>query len=291
MSKSWRCILRGCLLALLLLGAASAQAAKTEITIYTDNYAADEALSRVARDLLETHYDVSVTLKQVSVGVAFMGTARNDNTLFLAAWLPKTHADYMKRVKDRVDTLGTLYNGARIGWVVPSYVPKAALSSIADLKKEAIAKKLDGRIQGISAGAGEMQLSHQAMTAYGLKHHLRLVTASGPAMTAALKRAIDRHEWIVVTGWSPHWMWERFDLRYLADPKHVLGGKEHVDIIANPSIKTDHPAIAAFFSRMQVPLPATNAMLADANKTSYDAAAKRFVAQHPDLVQSWLKAD
>ncbi|AWN15235.1 glycine betaine ABC transporter substrate-binding protein [Salinisphaera sp. LB1] len=287
--NSFLCCIRAVTAALLLavVVTGTAMAATAPITIYTDNYAGDEAMSRVARDLIEQHYDARVRLKSVSVGVAFLGTAHNDNALFMAAWLPKTHAAYMKRVKDQVDILGTIYNGARIGWVVPSYVPKDQLNSIADLEKPAIQKKLHHKIQGISAGAGEMQASHQALKAYGL-NHMRLITASGPAMTAALKRAIANHQWIVVTGWSPHWMWQRFDLRYLKDPKKALGSAEHVDTIANPSLKQNYPRVAAMFSRMHFKLDDVNAMLADANKTSYDAAAKRFIAQHPDLVKSWL---
>ena len=61
----------------------------------------------------------------------------------------------------------------------------------------------------------------------------------GPSF--ALKRAIEHHEWIVVTAWSPHWMWERFNLRYLKDPKNVLGTEDHVDVIANPSLKKNEP--------------------------------------------------
>ncbi|WP_423822573.1 glycine betaine ABC transporter substrate-binding protein [Salinisphaera sp. SPP-AMP-43] len=262
-------------------------AAGAPVTIYTDNYAGDEAISRVARDLIEAHYDTSVTLKSVSVGVSFLGTAKNDNSVFLAAWLPKTHADYMARVEDQVDNLGTIYPGARIGWAVPNYVPKDQLNSIADLKKPEIADKLGGKIQGISAGAGEMQLSHKAMEAYGLDN-MKLVTASGPAMTAALKRAIANHEWIVVTAWSPHWMWERFDVRYIDDPKNILGDEDHVDVIANPSLKKDNPEVAAFLSRMEFSIDQINAMLAEANKTSYDAAAKTFIAEHPKVVKSWL---
>lgn len=288
MNLSLRCVRR--MAATLLIGlttTGAALAAPAPITIYTDNYAGDEAISRVARDLIQQHYHTQVNLKSVSVGVAFLGTARNENGVFLAGWLPKTHADYMKRVKDQVDNLGTIYEGARLGWAVPSYVPKDKLNSFADLKKPAVAKKLDGRIQGISAGAGEMQLSHAALKSYGLDN-IRLITASGPAMTAALKRAIAQHKWIVVTAWSPHWMWERFDLRYLKDPKKSLGGAEHVDTIANPSIKKNKPKIAAFLSRSHYTIDQINTMLADANKTSYDAAAKRFIKQHPKLIQSWL---
>ena len=281
-------VLQQALIGALALGLAGTAAAATEITIYTDNYAADEALSRVAADVLEANYDVDVTLQSASVGVCFLGTARNENSLFLAAWLPKTHADYMARVKDDVDTLGTLYNGARLGWVVPAYVPEDQLGSIADLKKAGIADKLDGRIQGISAGAGEMQLSRQAMDAYDLKDNLRLITASGPAMTAALARAIDNQEWIVVTAWSPHWMWERFDLRYLEDPDGVLGGREHVDAIASKPLAESAPEVHALIRRMHYSLDQINAALVDAEETSYEAAAQTFIDEHPEVIAEWV---
>lgn len=268
----------------------SAMAANKPITIYTDQYAGDEAISRVARDLIEAHYDTPVQLKAVSVGVSFIGTAQNKRAMFLAAWLPKTHADYMARVKGQVVNLGTIYNGARLGWVVPSYVPKDQLDSIADLSKPAVAEKLGNRIQGISPGAGEMKVSHAALKTYDLGDY-HLSNASGAAMTAALKRAIANKQWIVVTGWSPHWMWGRFDLRYLKDPKAALGGAEHVDTIANPDLLKTAPGVTALMKRMKFSVDQINAMLGEANKTSYDAAARHFIAAHSALVNSWLASD
>ena len=144
--KRWGKHAIGWMAAAAVWGMAGPSQAATNITIYTDNYAADEALSRVAEDILEAHYDIDVKLQSASVGVCFLGTARNENSLFLAAWLPKTHADYMARVKDDVDTLGTLYTGATLGWVVPDYVPADQLSSIEDLAKPEIADKLNGRV-------------------------------------------------------------------------------------------------------------------------------------------------
>ncbi len=34
--------------------------------------------------------------------------------------------------------------------------------------------------------------------------------------------AIRKKQWIVVTGWSPHWMFGRWNLHYLDDPKTTL---------------------------------------------------------------------
>src|SRR5690606_21078107 len=134
-------------------------------------------------------------------------------------------ADYWKRYQNEVVDLGILYSGARLGWVVPNYIPTSQLESFADLKKPEIRKKLKDKIQGIDSGAGITRLSQLALSEYDLDDY-RLMTASGAAMTAALQKAIQNKEWIVVTGWSPHWMFAKWDLRYLKDPKKSLGEGE-----------------------------------------------------------------
>lgn len=270
-----------------LIGTASqAMAQPKPITIYWDGYSGDHAMSIVAKDIIESHYHIPAKLSMVSVGASFLGVEHDRRSVFLAVWLPTTHEQYMKKAAGKVRDIGEIYDGARIGWVVPDYVPKSQLNSITDLKKPSVAKKLDDKIQGISAGAGEMHRSKIAIKAYGLSNYT-LVTASGPAMTAALKRAIAHKKWIVVTGWSPHWMWRRFNLRYLKDPRNELGKSEHVDVIASKPFYQEAPKVYDMLSRMYYSLPQINAMLAEAKKTSYKAAAKHFIANHPKRVKYW----
>src|SRR5699024_11915322 len=70
-----------------------AQAQDSAIKIYTDGYAEDDAMSFVAREVIENNFDIDVKLKVVDVGVAFLGVASEENGIFLDVWLPKTHAD------------------------------------------------------------------------------------------------------------------------------------------------------------------------------------------------------
>lgn len=268
------------------------QAAQPEpIRIYVDEYAEGQVMSHVAKTVIESEYDVPVELKTVAVGPAFLGVASDERSLFLVAWLPRTHGDYMDRVGDQVDNLGELFDGARLGWAVPAYVPKDKLASIDDMKKPEVVDKLDGRIQGISAGAGLMQVSKETIDAYDLDDDYRLITASSAAMTAALKRAIDNKEWIVVTAWSPHWMWERFDLRYLDDPKGVLGDREHVDAIASKGLAESEPEMHAMLKRMHYTLDQINTALVNAEQTSYEQAAQTFIDEHPDVIADWTAGE
>lgn len=61
---------------------------------------------------------------------------------------------------------------------------------------------------------------------------------------AALKEAIDNHKWIVVTGWTPHWMFARWDLKYLDDPKYIIQGKEtqYIATMVKKGLKDEAPA-------------------------------------------------
>ena len=162
-----------------------------------------------------------VELLQTDIAPQYQGLATGSIDIMLMSWQPGTHEDYIKKVGTKVVNLGLLYTHARLGWVVPGYIPESDLKSIEDLKKPEVREKLDGTITGIDPGAGLTRLSEKAIEDYGLDYALQV--SSGAGMTAALERAVRRKEWIVVTGWSPHWMFGAYDLRYLDDPKGVLG--------------------------------------------------------------------
>lgn len=242
----------------------------------------------MAKQLIEDRTDYNVELQMASIGVQYQGVANGDLDGMMMAWLPKTHEDYWNRFQDQVDNLGPIYENARLGWVVPNSVPKDKLSSIEDLKDPEIRKKLDGRIQGIDPGAGLMQLSEKAVPAYGLDDY-DLVASSGAAMTAALERAEQRDEWIVVTGWTPHWMFGRWDLRFLDDPKGTLGGAEHIDVVVRKGFKEDYPEVATFLSNYRIELEELQTAMYDAQETSYEEAIQTYIDEHSDQIDGWFE--
>jgi glycine betaine/proline transport system substrate-binding protein len=204
----------------------------------------------------------------------------------LMAWLPGTHKSYWEKVRNDVEDLGTLYSGARLGWAVPDEIPVSAVRSIDDLMKPDVREKLGGRIQGIDAGAGLMKLSEEAIKTYGLDY--KLLTASDAAMVSALDRAIQRKQWIVVTTWSPHWMFSQYKLRYLEDPKQVLGGAESIHALGRKGFSAAFPKAATFVRNMKLPLADLETVMLKARDSSAAKEASAYIAAKGDVVDRWL---
>ena len=270
----------------LVSGAATAESER-KIRIGWTAWSDAEAVTRVVGQVLEKRMGYSVDLVLLDIALQYSALAKGDLDAMLMAWLPNTHADYWARVKNDVEDLGVLYSGASLGWVVPAYAPKNELDTISDLTKPAVRERLGGVIQGIDPGAGLMRLSKATIEAYGLKDY-NLISSSGAGMTAALKRAVTRKEWIVVTGWRPHWMFGAFDLRYLKDPKGSLGGQESIHALARKGFSKDHPKAAALISRVQIPLKELEELMYAAEQSSYEKAAANYVAKRSDRIDYWV---
>ena len=246
-----------------------------------------EFVTKLAASVLTDKLGQKVELIQTDVAPLYQGVSRGDLDAILMAWLPVTHADYYSKVKDRVETLGTIYDGARQGWVVPAYVPESEIASFEDLKKSDVQEKLAGKVQGTEPGAGLTRLSQQALKDYALDDYT-LQISSEAGMLSALDRSYRSEKWFVATAWSPHWMFGKYKLRYIADPKKTLGGSEHVDILSRKDFKSNNPKAAALLSRMKIPLEDLEAGMSDAQETSYDEAVAKYMKDHPDQIKAWV---
>jgi glycine betaine/proline transport system substrate-binding protein len=249
-----------------------------------------EAITRVVKQVVEKRMGYAVELVLLDIALQYSALARGNLDLMLMAWLPNTHADYYARVKNDVVDLGVLYTGARLGWVVPEYLPQGSLKSIPDLKKPEVREQLRSRIQGIDPGSGLMRLSQKTIGSYGLEDY-DLISSSGAGMTAGLQRAIRRKDWIVVTGWRPHWMFGAFDLRFLRDPKGSLGREESVHALARKGFVEDHPQVAGFISRVHLSLEELEALMYASERESYKEAAAEYIAAHKQQIDYWLSGE
>jgi len=263
-------------------GAALAQTKPTIKIGFVDGWADSVATTNLAANIIKEKLGYPVELVPLAAGIMWQGVARGDLDATLSAWLPVTHEAYLATYKDKVQILGANYPGAKIGLIVPEYVKPTSLDNL-----NAARADFDNRIVGIDAGAGVMRKTEEAIKAYGLE--MRLQPSSGPAMTAELDRAIRAKKSIAVTGWIPHWMFAKYKLRFLADPKNVYGAEEHVDSVVNPGLQTKAPAVYAFLGKLSLkPEEIGAVMLAVEGGAKPAAAADKWIVDNPGRVQGWL---
>lgn len=115
-----------------------------------------EFVTKLAKDLIQKGYEYKVNLTLADIGIQFAGVARSNLDGMLMAWLADTHRAYWEKVGSQVWGLGPLYTGARLGWVVPDYVPADQLDSVEEPQKAAVCVQslVTVCIQGIDPGAG-----------------------------------------------------------------------------------------------------------------------------------------
>jgi glycine betaine/proline transport system substrate-binding protein len=265
---------------------ARAQIAEPDVRIGWTAWADAEIVSKMAAIILQQGmgYDVELTLSDISV--QYRGVAEGDLDAMLMSWQPGTHEDYLARYDGALVDAGPLYAGARLGWAVPAYIPESEAASIADLADPAVAERLGGTITGIDPAAGLMRLSRRAIEAYGLPYELS--ESTGPAMALQLGEAIEAGEWIVVTAWTPHWIFAEYDLRFLEDPQGVMGGAEAVHAMVRAGFREEQPEIFGFFQRMDLSLEQLQGLMAEARRTSARDAIYAFVEANRDQVQGWM---
>lgn len=268
------------LIMVLVLSACGDQKENRINLIYV-NWAEGIAMSNVAKVVLEEN-GYEVNLMNADVAPIFASLSRANADVFMDVWLPVTHNDYMQEYESSLEILGENFGDARIGLVVPDYV---TINSIDELNK--YKDKFDGEIVGIDAGAGIMIAAEKALETYDLD--FKLLTSSEAAMTAILSKSIENQKWVIVTGWTPHWKFSRFDLKMLEDPQLIFGEAETIKTIARKGFTEDQPFVAEFFANVSFTSEQIASLMAIIEDMGNECeGSKKWVEDNQELVNSWL---
>ncbi|WP_054956593.1 glycine betaine ABC transporter substrate-binding protein [Paenibacillus dakarensis] len=182
-------------------------------------------------------------------------------------------------------------------WMTLSLVSVLALSACGNsgdnAKGEAgtqtVGEQVKYEIIGIDPGAGIMKATAKAIEDYGLTDW-KLIEGSGAAMTATLAKAIKKEEPIVITGWTPHWMFAKYDLKYLEDPKKSFGEAEEIHTLARKGLKEEQPEAYQFLENFKwTPEEMGEIMTAIQEGKSPVDAAKEWAESHTDRIDEWTK--
>ncbi|MFT5646168.1 MAG: glycine betaine/proline transport system substrate-binding protein [Aureispira sp.] len=255
---------------------------KKEVSIFYANWSNGIAVTYLAKAALEAN-DYDVVLTNLAPGMIFGELSKDDGKgdVFLDAWLPNSHEDYWAEYGENLVVLGEAFSEGTTGLVVPSYVTINSIEELNDNKD-----KFNGEIIGIGGGAGLHRNTIKAIDLYNLDYDQ--VTSSGPAMVASLEKAVRDKEWIVVTGWKPHFKWAQHDLKYLKDPKGVYP-KDACTIISRRGFKEEQPGAATFFKNFNLEEEQLYEVMSAIADKGEEAGATEWYEANKVLVDSWME--
>ncbi len=208
--------------------------------------------SSITESLLKRHGFEVEGVEFQEWGVAFAALAKGDIDI-MVSHPDYAAADYWERNARKLEKLSVVSYGYNAGLIVPSYV---TINSIDELNEHK--DKFGGRIIGVEPGSGMMRQSENVVREYGLD--MEIVEGSGPVAVAALKSAMDRNEWIVSMYWTPSWVFQEFDIKFLKDPKGVQEPTETYVWLARKGFSTEHPKAREVIASVFVPEPALTQM-------------------------------
>ncbi|MGT2636681.1 ABC transporter permease/substrate binding protein [Streptococcus ratti] len=257
----------------------SGQTVKLSYVEWDSEVASTNVLAQV---LKEEGYKVEIT--PLDNAVMWQSVAKGETDAMVSAWLPNTHGDQYKKYKSNIVDLGPNLKGVKLGLAVPTYMTD--VNSIEDLSNQA-----DKKITGIEPGAGIMKAAQKAQKSYSNLSGWELVSSSTGAMTTALNQAYKNKKEIVVTAWSPHWMFAKYKLKYLKDPKKDFGSSESIHSITRKGLKKDMPKVNKIIDKFNWTQKDMESVMLDINNgTSPEKAAKKWIKENPKKVASWTNS-
>jgi len=293
-----------------------AQCGSGSIVIAVNPWVGAEANANVAKVLMEQEMGCTVELQEVNESAQFPAMADGDVDATLEVW-PSGHAkdrkDYIVKAGTVVD-VGKLGIVGNIGWFTPSYVVQENpdLATWEGFKDNAdVFATAETGDKGRFLGADTTYSIFDEAIIETLGLDLEVVySGSEAASLAALDKAFENQDPILMYWWTPQWANAKYDLvevelpAYteecaqiaLEDPDVAKGyGCDYADDVLykafSAELETKDPAAFAFLSSFQWTEEDQNGIaLAIQEGTDPEEAAQTWIDANQDIVQGWLPA-
>lgn len=252
------------------------------ITLGYGNWASSVAQTHVIKHSLEQK-GFQVHMRQMEGEALWKALQEGEIDGMVSAWLPKSHEQYYQEVKNDIIDLGPNFEGAKMGLVVPKYV------KIADIEELRLyRKKFHEKIYGVYKDSGIMKHTERVNKEYKLDYEI--IEETEEELTKRLKEAIDKEEWIVITGWVPHWMFQIYDLRFLEDTQKIYGGSQAIHTLVKKDLESEKPKAYEVLDNFYLThSDMTELLFVTEGKTGkeYDKKVEEWVKLHEDQVEGW----
>jgi glycine betaine/proline transport system substrate-binding protein len=244
------------------------------------------AIAQTTKVLLEEQLGYEeVTVRTSDLDSVYEDVAEGNLDAFQDVWLPNQR-HLLGSVEDDVEQLGFSYEGeTEQGIAVPSYMDTASLDQLNESDAELILG-----IEPTSVVMG--QIYNGVIPAYGLEQ--KLVQASTDGMLLEVEKRYRNREEFAFVAWSPHWMNQRFDLRYLEDPKDAFGelnDPASITTIVNEDLPENDPVAYAFMDALIFDEDQLNDLESTINEAGDPVeGARRWAEDNPEVWQPWVEA-
>ena len=225
--------------------------------------------------------------------IIFAGIRDKRLDIFLGYWKPamdKNIAPFVAANQVKVLAQPSL-SDAQATLAVPQYVADAGLKTFADIAK--FKDKLGGKIYGIEPGSGANTTIKTMIDTdhFGLKG-FNLVESGEAGMLAAVQRAVNRKEFVVFVGWTPHPMNINMKITYLTGSEDVYGpneGAATVSTVTAPDYAQRCPNVTKLLENLTFSAAQESQLMVPImeRQTPQDVA-KKWLRDHPEDLQKWL---
>lgn len=277
MKNIWKAV---CAVAMMGMVMLPVHAEEKTITMGTLTWEDLTPITGITKKVLEdSGYSVKV-IEFSEWGIAYAALTKGDIQV-LASQTDYAANDYWNKNKNRLEKLSPVSYGLYQAIAVPKYVDIDTIEQLNDN-----AEKFGNKIIGIEPGSGLMNDASKAVKDYGIK--LQLLEGSTAAMTAALKSAVDRKEWVAVTVWEPSWMAQKFDLKFLKDPKGVFPPPQGYYWIGHKDFSKEYPRAREVMASVYVPISDITAINGEVKDgKTMEQAIQGWTDGHADLLKRW----
>ena len=150
-----------------------------------------------------------------------------------------------------------------------------------------VGEEVEYTITGIEPGAGISQATNKALEEYDNLEGWTHEESSTAAMLTELGEALDNEEEIIVAAWNPHYMFAKYDIKFIDDPKGVYGGEEYITTIARKGLKEDMPEAYEILDNFFWEVDDMESIMLAAQEKDFEEAAQDWVDENQETVDSW----
>jgi glycine betaine/proline transport system substrate-binding protein len=245
------------------------------------------AVSNLTKVLLEDElgYERVDISTSEDLDKTYRAVASGELDAFQDVWLPNQEA-LLEQVAEDVEHLDPWFLGkTKQGMAVPAYMDVRSIDQLNGTDAEFIF--------GIEPSSVMMRwVGKEVLPAYGLEQ--KLVEAPTAGMLAEVERLYTFKEEFIFLAWSPHWMNQRFDIRYLEDPKDAMGltnDPAECSTIVRGGLREADPVAYAFMDALELTEEQINDLEYTINQEDDPlVGARRWASENREVVRTWIEA-